>query len=55
MIQNRVGVRILTSSYIREQLERSTRKQRIWVNSKEMGRQKEETDAGVGGLPRLEE
>jgi len=49
VIQNRVGVRILTSSYIREQLERLIGKQRIWVNSKEKGRPKEETDAGVGG------
>ena len=55
VIQNRVRVRILTSSYMREQLERLIGKQRIWVNSKEMGRPKEETDADVGGLPRLEE
>jgi hypothetical protein len=49
VIQNRVRVRILTSSYIREQLERLIGKQRIWVNSKEMGRPKEETDADVEG------
>lgn len=55
VIQNRVRVRILTSSYIQEQLERLIGKQRIWVNSKEMGRPKEETDADVGGLARLEE
>ena len=55
VIQNRVRVRILTSSYIREQLERLIEKQRIWVNSKEMGRPKEETDADVAGLARLEE
>jgi hypothetical protein len=55
VIQNRVRVRIHTSSYIREQLEGLIGKQRIWVNSKEMERRKEETDADVDGLRRLEE
>ena len=55
VIQNRVRVRILTSSYIQEQLEKLIGKQRIWVYSKEMGRPKEEADAGVVGLARLEE
>ena len=55
VIQNRVRVRILTSSYIQEQLEKLIGKQRIWLYSKEMGRPKEEADAGVGGLARLEE
>ena len=55
VIQNRVRVRILTSSYMQEQIERLVGKQRIWVNSKEMGRRKEETDADVKGLPKLEE
>lgn len=55
VIQNRVRVRILTSSYIREQLEELIGKQRIWVNSKGMERRKEETDADVDGLRILEE
>jgi len=55
VIQNRVRVRILISSYMREQLERLIEKQRTLMRSKEMGISKEETDADIGMLARLEE
>ncbi len=53
VIQNKVRVRILTSNYIREQIERLIEKQKIRTSSKEIGRQKEETEDDVGGLVRL--
>lgn len=54
VIQNKVRVRILISNYIREQLERLKGKQKTRMSSKELGRPKEETEADVGVLVRLE-
>ena len=38
IIQNKARVRILTSNYIREQIERLVEKQKIRMSSKEIGR-----------------
>lgn len=45
VIENGVRVRILTSNYIHEQIERIIGRQKIRMISKEIGRQKEETEA----------